>query len=92
VAPLSNGPLDSRNEVFQKEPGFLWIPPWEGEGTIVLEVPGLFEILKKPKLGTLGLWASSVSSVTGEVPVLCVALRLASEEEESRLGFAVYVG
>lgn len=38
-----------------------------GEGTIVLEVLVIFEILKKSKLGTLGLWENRVSSVTGDV-------------------------
>lgn len=38
-----------------------------GEGTIVLEVLVIFEILKKSKLGTVGLWENSVSSITGDV-------------------------
>lgn len=40
------------------------------EGTIVLQVLVIFEILKQSKLGTLGLWENSVLSVTGDITLL----------------------
>lgn len=51
----------------------------------------IFEILKKSKLRTLGLWENNVSSVTGTYAT--VSLRFLSVlRKKSQLSFAVHIG